>query len=455
MFTVTPMVAQSKQIQDLELQVYSLNNQFKYTASQNLIKQFIQKPTNSNEDLVYAYIIWSYTYKRLYDYATTLAKLEEAKIYAQKSNHKKQLTDIVNTEFAFALFDTQQYKKSLHLMQDLKSKNFKYNSAENKAKLLMQMAYIAYLDKQYYKSEATYQNAIALLKKSRPCDLPIIYTKMMNLYDETNQPNKLQESLKKSLYYADSCNIVKYNIYTYEEYDKILKKNKNIKESFKINKIIGRLKNEYNSNENLGKLHLKNYQDTVAKEEKEKEKIKTEKNVFGVLSVIFILIVFLISILLFIYQKNNNKLQQKTNFYTEKYNTLWSSHQLSLQQFKKLKEELLKQEEAGVKHLVKDISLHLSTNANDDHRYINTLKDNFIEVLQEKAPYLNSTELLICFFINLNLPHKEIGDLLNKSKKSIDSYKYRINAKIKQEQGLSTDKLFSSVRSVINKTQID
>lgn len=439
--TTKKVVAQSEEIQNLELQVYNLNNQFKYTESQSLVKNFIQENDSSNEDLTYAYVIWSYIYKRLYDYPTTLSKLERAKIYAEKSNNKEKLIDVVNTEFAFALFDTGKYDEATNIMQGIKNKNFKHNTIENKAKLLMQIAYIAYLNKQYHKSEATYQQAIALLKKSIPCDLPIIYTKMMNLYHETNQLDKLQESLNKSLYYADSCNILKYSIYTYEEYDKILKKNNNIEESFRINKIINNLKEKYDNTANLGQLHVKEHIDMLKENDEKRKKV----SILSVLSFIFIFIILFVLLALFLSRKNKKKLEHKADFYTEKYNTLWSNHQLSIQQLEKLKEELLKQEETEATNLAKKISVHLNTNTNNDHQYINMLKDDFINALQEKAPYLTSKELLVCFFINLKLPHKEIAELLNRSKKSIDSYKYRINTKIKKQQGLSIDELINSV----------
>jgi hypothetical protein len=61
------------------------------------------------------------------------------------------------------------------------------------------------------------------------------------------------------------------------------------------------------------------------------------------------------------------------------------------------------------------------------------LRGAFIYALKEKELYSSNQEHLICFFINLNLPHKKIGKLLNKTEKSIDSYKYRVNRKVKQQ----------------------
>lgn len=180
---------------------------------------------------------------------------------------------------------------------------------------------------------------------------------------------------------------------------------------------------------------------------KVQSKIKKQNNTLKIFLIIAGISVSLVLILLFLSQKARKKLQSKTNFYVEKYNALWSSHQLSIKQLEKLKEELINQKESEVKHLARDISLHLNTNTNDEHKHINMLKDRFINSLKEKAPYLNSKELLICFFIRLNLSHKKIGELLNKTEKSIDSYKYRINTKVKNHHKNSIDELLQSIEN--------
>lgn len=442
---INKVQAQSKKIVDLEFQVYNLNNQFKYTKSQGLIESFIEKEANSNEDLAYAYVIWSYTYKRLYDYTTTISKLETAKVYARKSNNKEKLVDIVNAQLAFSLFDTKNYKESLQLIEKLYNKGFKYNSVENKAKLLMQLAYIGYLNKEYSKSELRYHQAIILMKKSAPCHLPMIYTKLMSLYDKTNQISKQKEAMQKSLYYADSCKILKYSIYIYGEYDKILKQNNEIKESFRVNKILDSINAIYKLENNLGKLHLEKQKQLV----KDKEKVEEKVSLLNMLSSIFAFLIFLVLILLLISQKIRVKLKKSLGFYEEKYNDLWVNYQISTKQLKKLKEELSKQSKGGNKELdslLKDLSIHLKTDIKNEHEYINVLKDNFIKLLNKEAPYLNAQEQLICFFMSLQMSQKKIGELLNKTEKSIGSYKYRINNKIKEKHNMSIDGFIATLK---------
>ena len=174
---------------------------------------------------------------------------------------------------------------------------------------------------------------------------------------------------------------------------------------------------------------------------KTREKISFLNILIVILAVIVLVIIFFL-----IYSKKARlKLQAALGFYKEKYNNLWSNYQISNQQLKKLKEELTKQPN-NVNTLVKDLSLYLNNNVDDEHKHINIIKDNFINALQEKAPYLGKHEQLVCFFINLNLSHKKIAELLNKTEKSIDSYKYRINKKVKENHNTNAEELINTIK---------
>ena len=160
------------------------------------------------------------------------------------------------------------------------------------------------------------------------------------------------------------------------------------------------------------------------------------------------MICLLILIVLLVSKKANKNLQSTLHFYKEKYNSLWANYQLSTKQLENLRQELIKQNKQGNSELnsvLKDLSIHFNTNKDDEHKHINIAKENFINKLTEKANYLNDTEKLICFFINLNLSHQKIASLIGKTEKSIDSYKYRINAKVKKQNNITVDELFGSL----------
>ncbi|MGB0981070.1 MAG: hypothetical protein ACPGUH_03120 [Winogradskyella sp.] len=176
----------------------------------------------------------------------------------------------------------------------------------------------------------------------------------------------------------------------------------------------------------------------------------TEKKITK-LSILLILILcaaIALIILLIYSRKTRYKLKEKLFFYKEKYNSLWANYQLSTKQLENLRQELIKQNKKGNHELntvLRDLSIHVNTNKDDQHKHINIAKENFINKLTEKANYLNDTEKLICFFINLNLSHQKIASLIGKTEKSIDSYKYRINTKVKKHNNTTAEHLIKQL----------
>jgi DNA-binding CsgD family transcriptional regulator len=55
---------------------------------------------------------------------------------------------------------------------------------------------------------------------------------------------------------------------------------------------------------------------------------------------------------------------------------------------------------------------------------------SFFNNLKKEYPSLNKSELIVCFYINLNLKNSEISSLLDKSIRSIESTRYRIRKKL-------------------------
>ncbi|WP_177200005.1 sensor histidine kinase [Flexibacter flexilis] len=114
---------------------------------------------------------------------------------------------------SFAMFDVQQYRAADSLMQPLISSHYQYLDDENKAKILTQESYLLYQKKQYKQAEQKYLQTLPLLRQSNPCDLPLIYGKLIGLYSQTNHIPNMYKVYEKGMHYADSCNILKYKVY--------------------------------------------------------------------------------------------------------------------------------------------------------------------------------------------------------------------------------------------------
>lgn len=152
-----------------------------------------------------------------------------------------------------------------------------------------------------------------------------------------------------------------------------------------------------------------------------------------------------IGILLLLLLGRSSKARKKLNHLlgvnNKKFHDLWVDYQLSVKALEQIKDSLKTRDKAqdafGVSAVLKSIQLHLQANRDNPHQFIDATKDDFVIKLEQKAPFLNDKERLLCFFFSLGFSHKKIAELLHKTERSIDSSKYRINQKLKQH--LDTD----------------
>ncbi|WP_247237570.1 response regulator transcription factor [Telluribacter sp. SYSU D00476] len=252
---ISPAFGQTDTFRQLEDKVYQLNNALKYRESQALLLPVLESTSLSAEDKYQASLLLSYTYKRVLDYPSTLQFLETARQFARQTPRNDQYQAAILAQEAFVYFDIHEYEKSDRIMRAIEKTGFRHIDLENKAKIVMQQAYLLFMRKQYQEAETTYDKAIEWLRASSPCDLPMIYVKKMQLYSAMNQMDKMQEALRHSSTYADSCAIIKYDIYAYSELLTIYKNKNDIEGIAFAAKKLDTLNKIFAQAENIAALH--------------------------------------------------------------------------------------------------------------------------------------------------------------------------------------------------------
>lgn len=290
----------------LEERVYQLNNARNYTESQALLLPILESETYTAEEKYEAAILLSYTYKRVSDYQSTLKFLSKARQFAQNIARKDSAKATISGQEAFVYFDIQEYGKSDSLMQSLAKTDYRYIGLENKAKLVMQQGYLLFLNKQYQQAEITYDRASGWLRVSSPCDLPMILVKKMQLYAAMNRMDLLQKALKQSSANADSCGIIKYQLYGYEELLSIYKKRNEPAQIAATYGILDSLNKVYDKEVKLSALH--NQQEALIDAEKN-QKLGAEQTRRNQLLMVAgsLLIVALLVILRFFYYRQQKE----------------------------------------------------------------------------------------------------------------------------------------------------
>ncbi|MBN8821579.1 MULTISPECIES: LuxR C-terminal-related transcriptional regulator [unclassified Spirosoma] len=275
--------SQKSSYQQLEQKVYLLNNELKYNESQALLLPILQDDKFSADEKYQASILLSYTYKRVYDYQSALKFLKTAQTFAEQTPNKALYTANIQSEEAFILFDTHDYQKADRLMASLEKSGFKHINQENKSKLIMQQGYLLFVKKQYEQAEATYDRAIVWMQASAPCHLPMIYVKKMQLYNAMNRPDLLAGALKKSTFYADSCKIIKYHLYAYEELREIYKAKNDLPHLVQTQKKLDSLNVIFAREQNISSLH--NQKESIVSDYIN-QKLQNEKNSKGYLAIL-------------------------------------------------------------------------------------------------------------------------------------------------------------------------
>lgn len=287
------LFSQENSIDTFHSSILENNRKGDFKKSIELITAFIQENKSDNYLLYKAYILKSYTHKGLFDYDQTFKDLELAYSYGVQSKNKEEVIANVYLEKAYAYFDIAKYKEAKGMMLHLKKTNYMHIDSADIAGMLMQEAYLEYLDKNYSKAEKIYDEAIVLMSKANPKNLPIIYGKKIQLYTATNQNDKLNEAFQLGLQSAKANKIIKYEVYMHEQIREKQMQNGNWKAAFYSYKKIDSLLTIYNANDKNEQLKLLEKDLEIQKKDNAIKWNKIQRNVLLIfLFVCFIAIYF-------------------------------------------------------------------------------------------------------------------------------------------------------------------
>lgn len=305
-------LAQQVNFEKLEAQIAKLNDELQYDKSIKILTDLIHNKSATSYDKYYAYLLKSYTYKRVFNYTKTLQALDFALKEGLNSEQKDQVVNTIIAEKSFVFFDTQDYQKAEVLMSQLRRLEYKHLTTETKSWLIMQEGYINMLKKDYQKAEKFLDEAIALIQSNSPEDVPNIYGKKMELYNQMKLFDKRDATFKEGLKIAKAYHKVKYEMYLYQVMRNIFQENEDYKNAFYTQKKYDSIVKFYNATEASSKIEL-----TEKQLEEQNTKLKALNQqylnyiLYGVITSLFLLLFFVIKL----YQSNKSRriLMEKEN----------------------------------------------------------------------------------------------------------------------------------------------
>ena len=298
------MLGRTPKLKAIEKKVSEYNDQMAFEKSIALLINVINNEDSTPYEKYYAYVLKSFTYKRLFNYSKTLHLLDLALAEGIKSDKKDEVVNNINAQKCLIYFDIQEYDKAAVFIDHLRKINFKDLTPVTKALVIMQDGYIKMLNNDFAKAEQYLIESINLIKESSPPDLPNFYGKKLELYNRMKLFDKRDQTLKEGLKIAKQYKNIKYEMYLHEIMRKIYHENQDYKNAFYAQKTFDSLVKLYNANDSNSKLDLaeKKIEDKIRSLEEEKKKY-LNYILLGIISSLFIILVFAIKL----YQTNKAK----------------------------------------------------------------------------------------------------------------------------------------------------
>lgn len=301
LFAFIHSFGQSEKLKKLENQIKTLNDNLQYEKSIAILSETTNNEEATHYEKYYAFLLESFTYKRLFNYAKTLHKLDLALAEGLQSDRKEEVKNNIDAEKCFVYFDTQDYPKAEALIIRLRKLNFKHLSIPTKSWIIMQDGYIKMLNKDYVKSEQLLDEADALVRANSPENLPNIYGKKMELYNKMNLFEKRDNAFKEGLQLAKKYNKVKYEMYLHQVMRNIFQENEDYKNAFFTQKKYDSIVKYYNAIDANGKLELA---EKKLEDEKRNLKKQNERYIDYILYGVIVSLLLLFFFALRLYQTN-------------------------------------------------------------------------------------------------------------------------------------------------------
>ncbi len=299
--------SQNLQLDSLEQSIIKENRAGRYMTSQKKLSDLLLRDRLTKEERAYLLYLLAATYRSVGDYPMCIENLNKSMTLAKDFPADNPLKMRIDYELAFAYFDSNDYVKARIAMDHIYASNYTNASPENRAYLLMQEGYLLLKNKKVDAAEARYSEALKLMKQSTRCNLPVVYTKLMSLYSLKHNVAMAENLYQKSLKVCDSCNILKYKIFTVSEMERMYRENKMFAKAYSMASKLDSLRKLENIDTTVSEMHItdKAY---VEKEQSLKERTDVTYLIFGMV----ILVALSILAVLYFYRKSANMTKVKT-----------------------------------------------------------------------------------------------------------------------------------------------
>lgn len=180
---------------------------------------FLSQSNLTIPDKVNAHIAYSNTFKSVLNYDEAIFYLELADQENNAPQKDIKLDVKIKFEKSLLLFDMHQYEEAFTLMEKIMPSISDLTDMEQ-AQFKMQLGYLEFKNNHLGKAKSTLQESADLMRHTAPRHLPIIFTKLMEVYSTEKNLGKILEMRDSSMLYVNKYNVENYQILTCDLYIK-------------------------------------------------------------------------------------------------------------------------------------------------------------------------------------------------------------------------------------------
>ncbi len=278
-------------INALEKEIIQFNREGKQRLSQKKLSDLLFSGNLTKEEEANVLFYMAATYRSVSDYMMCIDYLNKSYVIAKNFPRENILRMKLDYEYAFAYFDNKEYDKAKEAMDHIATEKYFHVIPEDQSYILMQEGYLFLRNKEYDKAESRYDEAFKIMKIANYCNLPIVFVKMMELYNHKKNIKKVENIYTESMKISKSCGILKYEIYTAAEMEKIYKENNLLNNAYSIGAKIDSLRKIEDLENRVSEMHV------IDKKYIEKQEAVDNKSIFweqlGMIIVGIVLISFI------------------------------------------------------------------------------------------------------------------------------------------------------------------
>ena len=294
----------------LEEEIITYNRAGKHMVSQKKLSEILLTTDISAEERANVLFLMASTYRSVNDYLMCIDYLERSQAIAEKLPKDNTVLMRIDYEFAYVYFDTKDYEKCGEVMKRIANHHYKTIYPEDKAYILMQEGFLLLKDNKYGETERKYTEALGIMEKVSRCNLPMVYGKMMELYNLKKDIIKVENMYDQAYKIADECGILKYKVFLAAELERIYKENDLFTQAYEMGLKVDSLRNLEDQGNVISEMHILDKAYIEKGTLQEEEEILTKEKI-GAIIVATLLLSFIVHSVLRGRRLKNDKIRMR------------------------------------------------------------------------------------------------------------------------------------------------